>query len=328
MESKTRYQKQKCIYSGPFCDIYQAQDSENRPVALKVVDLDFLKKPHNFRQEIKLLRRLQNRGIVSYIDDYSAGEDHVLVMPLYAGDLAAAVAAHTKRRVRFNLADPSANTTEERNEFPVDLCRKIVGLLAETVAFIHSQGVIHRDLKPANIMFRLWEDLCSPVIGDFGVSYDTLAPNPGEPATQKVTDVGLGYFRAPELCFGVTDYGVEIDLWALGLVISYLYSRNAKPANYYSDKSVEQSPELNDLVLLQGTFSAFGTPDAFDSSSALYWPRLADPGCHFTALNYTKRERKLAAVLLPRCSDPEVVDVFERLTRYNGRELVMLEKKI
>lgn len=324
MEYTPPYQKQKCLYSGPFCDIYHAQDSHNQPLALKVVDLDFIKKPHNFRQEIKLLRRLQHHGIVQYIDDYSAGEDHILAMPLYAGDLVAAMKNHMKRRTRFNLADPSANAVEERNEIPVDLCRLMVAQLLETVRYIHSQGVIHRDMKPANIMFRLWEELYSPVIGDFGISYDTLTPNGNEPATQKVTDIGLGYFRAPELCFGIADYGVEVDYWALGLIISYLYSREGKPANFYSDGGIERNPEINDLVLLQGTFSAFGTPDAYDSTSELYWPRMADPECHFGALNYAKRERKPTSVLLPRCSDSEVQNVFEKLTRYCGRELEML----
>lgn len=326
MEYTPPYLKRKIIYNGPFCDIYQAEDSLKHPVALKVVDLDFLKRPHNFRQEIKLLRRLQNKGIVSYVDDYSAGEDHILVMPLYAGDLVGAMAMHKKRRVRFNLADPSANTVEERNEFPLAQCRLIVCLLLETVRFIHSQGVIHRDLKPANIMFQQWGDL--PVIGDFGVSYDTTSANVSEPPAQKVTDIGLGYYRAPELCFGVTDYGAEVDLWALGLIISYLYSKQGQPANFHSDSSIERAPELNDLALIQGTFSAFGTPDAFDSSSPLYWPRMADPGCHFTTLNYTKRERKPAAELLPRCSDADVVGAFERLTRYHGRELMVLKDRL
>lgn len=326
MEYSPPYRKQKCIYSGPFCDIYNGQDSQNNTVALKVVDLDFLRRPHNFRQEIKLLRRMKHPGIVQYIDDYASGEDHVLVMPLYAGDLAAAMAKHMKRKVRFNLADPTANTVQERNELPLDSCRNMVSQLLESLQYIHSQGVIHRDLKPANIMFPVGEDLGSPVIGDFGISYDTRTPDAGEPEKHKVTDIGLGYYRAPELCFGVTDYGVEVDYWALGLIISYLYSHKGTPANFYSDGAVEKNPELNDLVLLQGTFAAFGTPDAFDSSSELYWPRLADPECHFGALNYTKRERKPAAALLPRCTDSQVFNVFERLTRYCGRELVLLER--
>lgn len=325
--ANTVYEKKKCLYSGPFCDIYSATDGNNKPVALKVVDVDFLKKPHDFRQEIRLLRRLKHPGVVEFLDEYKSGEDFVLVMPLYAGDLVSVMESHKRKRVRFNLADPTANTITEKNELPLGDCRKIVALLLDSIKYVHSQGIIHRDIKPANIMFSLLEDLSAPVLGDFGIAYDTTTVSVSEPSHEKISDIGLGYYRAPELCFGVSDYGYEVDLWAMGIVISYLYSSDGKPANYYKEPEMGHGAELNDLALIQGTFNAFGTPDAFNSESPYFWPRLADPDCHFTAFNYSKQERKPIDKLLPRCDDAEVARVFEWLTKYHGRELHLLSKK-
>lgn len=317
------YTKSGAIYSGPICDIYKGQDSHGNVVALKVVDLDFIKKPHNFRHEVMLLKRLQHHGIVKYIDTYSIGEDHVLVMAHYAVDMVGVMAHFIKKRVRFNLADPLANITVMKNDIPVEVLNPMVKALANALKYIHSQQIIHRDIKPANIMFRSLDNLTHPVIGDFGISYDMAHPPLDEPQENKFTDISSGYYKAPELCFGVSDYGQEVDLWSFGIVITYLYSANGKPCNYVEPKNSEKDsqPELNDFVLIQGTFEAFGTPTVIDSASELYWPKLSDSRYHFVKFQYAEHQRRARTELLPRCEDDEIFDMFGKLSRYSGREL-------
>lgn len=314
------YEKEKSIYSGPFCDVYKAT-SETGIVALKVVDLDFLKKPHDFRQEVALLRRLRHPAIAQYLDSYTVGDDRYLVMPYYQIDMVGVMNHYLKRKVKFNLDNPEKNTTTTKNEIPVTDLPKTVTALASAVQFVHSQGIIHRDIKPANVFFHSIDRLDEPLLGDFGIAYDMRNPPSDEPANKKVTDVSTGYYKAPELCFGVTDYSTEIDLWSLGIVISYLYSANGKPANFVEGEAdFENNAALNDFVLIQGTFEAFGTPTITETSSPVYWGRLADPSCHFLKFSYKQYPRKSTRQLLPRCNDDTVALLFERLTTYEGRD--------
>lgn len=322
-----KYTKDALVYSGPMSDIYKATDSEGNPVALKIVDLDFVQKPHDFRKEIEILKRLRNYGVAKYIDNYSVGDDMYLVMPYYAVDMVGVMTHYYKKRTKFDLSNPLKNTTVCKNEIPTDKISKLVRSLVDTIDYIHNQKIIHRDLKPANIMFRSLEDLENPVIVDFGISYTLNGANLEEPPNEKVTDIGTGYYKAPELCFGVSDYGPEIDYWALGIIISYLYSSNCYPCNYVAASSSERDlqPELNDFVLIQGNFEAFGTPTVTDKSSELYWPKLADPKYHFVKFQYKAHERKPTRQLLPRCDDVEICEIFDNLTRYDGRKLIKPE---
>lgn len=317
------YTKNGAIYSGPFCDIYRAQDSQGNVVALKVVDLDFIRKPHNFRRELDFLKRLQHQGIVQYLDSYSSGEDQVLVMAHYAFDMVGVMAHFMKKKVKFNLRDPLANITVMKNEIPIEVLNPMVKSMVSALKYIHGEQIIHRDIKPANIMFKSLDNLTQPVIGDFGISYDMAHPPIDEPLDDKITDIGSGYYKAPELCFGVSDYGEEVDLWSLGIVLSYLYSANGKSCNHVEPKHGEKEmrPELNDFVLIQGTFEAFGTPTVKDSTSELYWPKLSDSKYHFVKYQYVAHERRSRTKLLHRCEDEEIFDIFGKLTRYSGREL-------
>lgn len=319
----SKYTKQSVIYSGPISDIYRGLDSNGNGVALKVVDLDFVRKPHNFRQEVALLKKLQHKGIAHYIDTYSMGDDQVLVMTYYAVDLVGVMAHFMKKRVKFNLSNPLANVTVAKNEIPLEALIPMVNTLVDALKYIHSQQIIHRDIKPANIMFKSLENLAEPVIGDFGISYDQAHPPLDEPLDNKITDISTGYYKAPELCFGVTDYGREVDLWSLGIVLSYLYSANGKPCNYVEPKPGEREiqPELNDFVLIQGIFEAFGTPTVTQPDSELYWAKLGDAKYHFVKFQYAEHARRTRAQLLPRCVDEGMFELFEKLTRYSGREL-------
>lgn len=318
----SKYEKEREVFSGPFCDVYKAKDQLGNVVALKVVDVDFLRKPHNFRREVTLLKRLQHTGIAEYVDDYNLGEDLYLVMRYYEVDLISVMRHFSKKKVKFNLEDPIKNTTVMVNEIPLEKIPKMVENLAAALSFVHSQGIIHRDIKPANIFFNSIDELESPVLGDFGIAYDTRSPPADEPANEKFTDVSTGYYKAPELCFGVGDYSTEIDLWSLGILISYLYSKNARPVNYVDEDGDDSNMQLNDFVLIQGIFSNFGTPSTTATDSPLYWARLGDASTHFANFQFKHYARKPTAQLLPRCNNDVVAQLFERLTTYASRRIV------
>lgn len=316
----TKYTKSKRVYGGPFCDIYEAS-SPNGTVALKIVDLDFLQKPHNFRQEIALIKKLHHPGIAEYLDDYTMGEDYVLVMPFYPVDLAGVMAHFCKKRIKFNLEDPTRNKTVVKNEIPLAALKPMATKLVEALKYLHSCHIIHRDIKPANIFFRGLHDLENPALGDLGISYDVENPPVDELPAEKVGDVGTGYYKAPELCFGVTDYGYEVDLWLLGIVFSFMYSSDGNPIVKEEEvDEPEERPDLNDFVLIRGIFGKFGTPTT--TPGPLCWPKLADAKYHFVKFRFDQHPRLPNSELMPRCTDEDVLRVFGGLTRYDGREFM------
>ncbi|KAM9939659.1 hypothetical protein OXX80_000859 [Metschnikowia pulcherrima] len=321
------YTKKESIYSGPCCDVYRGENQSGETVALKVVDLDFVRKPHDFKIELSIIKSLHHPNIARFLDAYTLGEDHYLVMPFYEKTLTDVMKYYTKKKMKFNLASPQESQIQTRNMLLPETANNIVWGLVKALKYLHSQRVIHRDIKPSNVFFKSLNTLDAPILGDFGISYNMEHPPRDELPTKKFTDVATGYYKAPELCFGVTDYTTEIDLWALGILVSCLYSQTGEPANTktYEDE-LEKCPELNDFVLLQGTFEAFGTPSVTDKHSKLYWQKLADPSYHFVDFKYAQHDRRPVSALLPRCKDRHIQSLFEGLTLYDKRKILMPEE--
>ncbi|GJP32945.1 hypothetical protein CLOM_g7608 [Closterium sp. NIES-68] len=92
--------------------------------------------------------------------------------------------------------------------------------IASAVAFCHSKGVMHRDLKPENILLSKQKvsgtEVACAKLADFGLA---IALNQGERAYGAA---GSPFYMAPEVLSG--EYGVEADVWSLGVVLYVLLS--------------------------------------------------------------------------------------------------------
>lgn len=78
----------------------------------------------------------------------------------------------------------------------------------DAAKFIHSKDCVHRDIKPENIL--LTKDGVVKVC-DFGFARKI--------DSSTLTDyVATRWYRAPELLVGDTDYGFQVDIWAIGCV--------------------------------------------------------------------------------------------------------------
>ena len=74
--------------------------------------------------------------------------------------------------------------------------------LFRSLAYIHSLGICHRDIKPQNLLLDPQSGILK--LCDFGSAKILVA---GEP---NVSYICSRYYRAPELIFGSTMYGVTI----------------------------------------------------------------------------------------------------------------------
>ena len=83
--------------------------------------------------------------------------------------------------------------------------------------YLHPNWILHRDLKPNNLLMN--QD------GMLKISDFVLAKFHGSPNRQYTHIVVTRWYRAPELLFGARNYGVGIDVWAVGCILAELLLR-------------------------------------------------------------------------------------------------------
>lgn len=305
------FTEKKRIRSTRFADVYTAHCSErNTTVALKVTSPDDERPPHCSRDEIRLLEQLahsQHRNVAVLLTTFTQDvTDTVLVFPCYAFTLVEWLKHHaTKLRARsrylIDTTTTARTTTEYTSTLSASAALEVVKGLASGLCYLHAHQVIHRDIKPENIMFQGYNAV--PIIIDFGISYQYPDNFGKEPASRKICDVSTGVYKAPELLFGIADYSYGVDIWALGIVMTMIYSKNVKP--------IFDDEDIVDFRLMGMIFSAFGVP------SLETWPE-ASKSSSFANLQLTASPpAKPLEELLPSADD-SVRAAFHKMMVYDS----------
>lgn len=210
-------------------------------VALKVIVETHNMEPHNPQREAKILGLLKE-PCISLLETFRDQEQRfVLAMPY----------------MPLTLQD----LVEKGTCSPAQIAAHF-GALFRALADIHSQGIIHRDVKPSAIL------LASPsgpaYLSDFGTAWHPQLSATSEPADAKILDIGTGAYRAPEVLFGDKSYGMSVDIWAAGVMLTECCRRDPLPQGGGGGGPIFESraahEDGNQLSLILSIFKTIGSP--------------------------------------------------------------------
>lgn len=140
-------------------------------------------------REIKILRLLKHKNIITLLEINVDNSDIFLVFPFYRFDLY----LYLKRNI--------PNKREIIH---------IIKQIADGIKFLHSKNIVHRDIKTSNILLDINLNI---KIADFGMSTflsKSMTPN-----------VVTLWYRAPEILFNL-NYSYEVDIWGFGCILGEL----------------------------------------------------------------------------------------------------------
>ena len=156
------------------------------------------------------------------------------------------------------------------------------------LAYLHQYKIVHRDICPSNLFVD--ENKGKLAIGDFGVAKQIL-----EADEKNVSYIVQREYRAPELIYGATHYGPEIDIWAAGVVFAeMLLGRRLFQGN---------SP----IAILHDIVSVLGPPSKEIIKS--YGGNLK--------VNISKKARTSLEKELKDYVDPLGLDLFKQIFQYD-----------
>lgn len=188
---------------GGFGPVFKGQLRDGRQIAVKKLSHSSRQGMKEFKNEAKLLARVQHRNVVNLLGYCAHGVDKLLVYEYVANE--------SLDKILFKSAERDALSWKQRHDIIIGIAR---GLL-----YLHEGShscIIHRDIKASNILL---DDKWVPKIADFGMA--RLYPEDQTHVNTRVA--GTNGYMAPEYVM----YGrlsVKADVFSFGVVVLELIS--------------------------------------------------------------------------------------------------------
>ncbi|KAF8897567.1 kinase-like domain-containing protein [Infundibulicybe gibba] len=268
------------VGEGTFGKVYKAQNTVTKVhLALKRIRMESEKDgfPVTAMREIKLLQSLRHENVVRLYEMMVSNGSVYMVFEYMDHDLTGVLS-----QTQFNFTDAHLKS----------LCHQMLAGLA----YLHHKGVIHRDIKGSNILINNRGEL---KLADFGLARFYQKRRRMDYTNRVITL----WYRPPELLFGATVYGPEVDMWSAGCIMLELFTK--KPVFQGND-------EIHQLDVV---YKILGTPnpDRWASIMHLPWYELIKP-----RESIPNRFREL----FQKWMSPAALDLAEELLAYNPAERI------
>lgn len=242
MEEKRqkKYKILRKIGEGTFGKVYEAEDENNRKVAIKRIE----KSSNTISREVDILKMMNHENCIKLIDVFYTSEDgggnkkfQNLVLDY-----------HPQTLYRF---------IHDKHCTP-QLTRMLFYQLCQAIHHVHEKRVCHRDITPNNILLSSRKQL---VLADFG-SAKIL-----ETGHVSMSYVCSRYYRAPELLLGNSSYSTKVDIWSAGCILAeMIIGRPIFPGTNNQDQFTKivfilGAPSTADLVAMNATAPDMEFPD-------------------------------------------------------------------
>jgi len=194
-----KYTLGKSIGQGAFGIVYSCKlNASSEEFAVKMIDP--VETPlAEITREVEMLRLLAHPCVVAMKDVFYEKVFVCLVMEIYkGGDMIEGMQLHWK----------------SKGQIPIPVIQNVSKMMVQGVEWLHQNSIVHRDLKGDNFLQsvkHIEDKKCRIYMSDFGT---VIALNPCERLTQKC---GTKTYWAPE--FYRMDYGLPVDVWALGVIM-------------------------------------------------------------------------------------------------------------
>lgn len=190
------YQLDRRIGSGAVSRVWLGRHRtlSHRVCAIKLTQSTHAHEIELFNQEAAILSRLEHPSIPHIYDHGYAAPFHYMVLEYINGSTIRQM-LQLKRHLGY---EQSLHVGES---------------LAETLDYLHKQGVIHRDINPNNIIIE--RDTNRVLLLDFGTAHDKQSTG----TRQQLTSIGTPGYIAPEQRISPHNATYQSDMFSLGCVL-------------------------------------------------------------------------------------------------------------